>query len=143
MKSIIFILLITLAGCANTGKKFSTADLVYAPEDQALVYFYRPWRFCGGGASIKVVVNDMEIGTIHNNTYFKRTLPPGIYKTHSRTINAIDRISTFTFNSGKIYFVKAFFEPGVWVWSIRFTLVHKAVALTEISETKILLDFTE
>lgn len=137
------VIFIVLSGCTNTGKKFNTADIVYVPEDKALVYFYRPFQFGGGGMGCKVIINNMEIGTIYNNTYFKKMLPSGTYKIHSRTINVIDRISTFAFSPGKTYFVKTFFDMGMWISSIRFTLVPKTIALTEISKTRILLDFTE
>ena len=140
MKSIIFILLITLSGCANTGERFNIANLSKAPEDQALVYFYRTFHFCGGGMSFRVIANDMEIGRIHSSTYFKRTLPPGNYKIHSRCTNVIDRISRVVFNSGEVYFIRCFIDQGMWVSSTRFSLVHKNVALREMKKTKVLID---
>lgn len=128
-----------LAGCANTGAKFNSANLERSHTNQALVYFYRPSGFIGGGGSFPIVANDTDMGSLDNGAYFKRTISPGAYKIHSDT-GLIDRISDFNFEGGKTYFIKAYVDAGVWISSIRFISVYQEKALREMSETGIQIE---
>jgi len=128
-----------LSGCSNTGARFDLSSLENAPEDKALVYFYRPSGFYGGAIDFPIIVNNMDIGSLDNAAYFKRIMTPDTYKIHSDT-GAIDRIASFVFQAGKTYFVKAYVDIGLWVSSIRFKEVHKGKALLEMGDTGIQID---
>jgi len=90
------ITILILSGCANTGASFNPSNLENAPEDKALVYFYRPSGFHSGGIDFPVIANNMDIGSLDNAAYFKRIMTPNTYKIHSDT-GAIDRIASFVF----------------------------------------------
>jgi len=136
---IISIAILILSGCSNTGAKFNSSSLETAPDDKALVYFYRPSGFYGRAIGFPIIANNMEIGSLDNSAYFKRLMAPATYKIHSDT-GAIDRISDFTFAAGESYFVKAYVDMGMWISSIRFKEVHKGKALLEMSDTGIQID---
>lgn len=136
---IILITILILSGCSNTGAKFNSSSLETAPDDKALVYFYRPSGFYGRAIGFPIIANNMEIGSLDNSAYFKRLMTPATYKIHSDT-GAIDRISDFTFAAGESYFVKAYVDVGMWISSIRFKEVHKGKALLEMSDTGIQID---
>lgn len=131
--------LLFFSGCANTGARFDPANLEIAPNDKALVYFFRPSAFQGGGTSFDIIANGVRIGSLDNGAYLKRVLPPDTYKIHSDTL-AIDRISTFVFEPGKIYFIRSFIEMGLWVSSVRFSNMHQEDALYEMRKSRIQLD---
>jgi len=138
-KYLLVILICALSGCANTGARFNPAIIETAPDDKALVYFYRSWKYVLGGVSAPIVTNSMDIGSIDNGAYLKRILAPGAYKIHSDT-NAIDRVANFVFKPGKTYFMKTYVDVGLWVSSIRFRLVHKQKAIKEMNETNIQIE---
>jgi len=135
---IISISILILSGCANTGARFNSSTLESAPDDKALVYFYRPSAFQGSAISFNIVANGIKIGELDNGAYTKITLTPDTYKVHSQTM-AIDRISTFVFEAGKTYFIRSFIEMGMWVSSIRFSLTHKDDALYEMRKSRVQL----
>ncbi|KAF3984376.1 MAG: DUF2846 domain-containing protein [Methylococcales symbiont of Hymedesmia sp. n. MRB-2018] len=135
---IIFLTLMALVGCANVGAKFNVAEIEIAGATNAIVYFYRPSRFQGSAITMPVIANKIEIGTLDNGAYFKKIISPGVYKIHSGT-SAIDRISTFSFEAGKTYFVRCFLDMGMWVSSVRFVQVHKDEAIQEIKKTALQL----
>mgnify|MGYP000090626027 CR=1 FL=1 len=135
---IISISILILSGCANTGARFNSSTLESAPDDKALVYFYRPSAFQGSAINFNIIANGVKIGELDNGAYTKRTLKPNTYKIHSKTM-AIDRISTFVFEAGKTYFIRSFIEMGIWVSSIRFSLMHKDDALQEMRKSRIQL----
>ena len=139
-KYLLVLTFIVLSGCANTGEKFSISNLVSVPENQVLIYFYRINMFYGGGIGFNIIANNVEIGTIYNNTYFRIVLPSDSYEVHSTVANAANKLSIFTFLPGKTYFVKSSIVPG-WTSSIKFTLVPKIKAMIEMSETRVLLGY--
>ena len=136
-KIIIIIAIIGLVGCTR-GHEFNVDEMVAAP-DAAIVYFYRLSAYKGMFQSFSVIVDGNEIGTLDNGAYFKHIISPGDYKIHSDTsaLVAIDRISTFTFEAGKTYFLRCFIDLGMWVSSIRFVIVHEEEALPEIQKTSL------
>jgi len=132
-------ILLLLTGCANTGARFDSTHIEAAPDDKALVYFYRPSAFQGSAMGFHVVANGAKIGILDNGAYFKTVLRPNTYKIHSRSM-AIDRISTFVFEAGKTYYVRSFIEMGLWVSSFRFSLIHKDDAMLDMRKLRIQLD---
>lgn len=140
MKKLCFLIaIIILSSCANIGAKFTTIMLESPTDNNALIYFYRPSGYVAGGASFPIIANNMEIGSLDNGAYFKRLIEPGLYKIHSDT-GLIDRITNFSFESGKTYFVKTYVDVGVWVSSIRFVSVPKEKAIEEMSQTGIQIE---
>ena len=140
MKKIIFLLAVfILSGCANRGARFNPTNIEGAPKDMALVYFYRPSAFQGSAVSFDIIANSKKIGELDNGAYLKRLMKPDTYKIHSDSM-AIDRISTFEFEAGKTYFVRSFIEMGMWVSSIRFSLLHKDDAILEMAKSRIQIE---
>jgi hypothetical protein len=138
LTSVVVLAIMGLVGCANVGAKFNASEIKTAPDNAALVYFYRVYWLPGSNLTRPVIANDVEIGTLDSGAYFKQFMPPGVYKIHSDT-GAIDRIATIAFEAGKTYFVRCFLDRGFWVNSIRFVVVHEDEALPEIKETALQL----
>jgi len=127
-------------GCVSHGAKFNADEIEKATSTTAVVYFYRPFYFYapsrlqGKVSDMPVIANGVRIGVLDNGAYFKVVMRPASYEVHSVT-GAIDRTSTFSFEAGKVYFVKAFIDVGMWVSSVRFSMVDKKDALPEIIKT--------
>ena len=124
MKVIFFILLFSLMGC-NRSIKFDP-DMDHLPNNQATVFFYLEHSkgLIEPSVSIPIIANDKEIGEISSGVFIKHYFKPGQYKIHSHTAS-IDRMTTFLFENGKIYFIKVWVDIGVWVSSVRFTQTNK------------------
>jgi len=126
MKRIIALLitLLTLAGCSWSAKY--NPDFSDKPTDKATVVFYfKPHRslFPPSG-SIPIVANDIELGELSGGEVLTTYLKPATYKIHTASF-AIDRISTFSFEADKVYFIKIWVDHGMWVGSIRLTQTSK------------------
>ena len=124
MKFIVILMLLSLSAC-NRAVIFDP-DMGHLPENQATVFFYLEHSkgLFEPSVSIPVIANDIEIGQLDSGMFIKHHFSSGNYKLHSHTA-AIDRISNFFFEDGKVYFVKVWADIGVWVSSIRFTQTNK------------------
>ena len=73
-------LLALLVGC-STIPTANPAFVGIAPprSDSALVYFYRPKNFTGGGVRVHAMLNDRQLATLPNCSFTYAYLPPGKY----------------------------------------------------------------
>jgi len=138
MKVILVLISLLLVGCANTGARFNSDEIIESPKTLSTVYFYRPSAFQGSAISFPIIANDIRLGELDNGGYTKIIISPGIYKFHSDTL-LIDRISTFKFKAGNTYFIRVFIEMGIWVSSIRFTETYKDDALLDMRKSRLQL----
>lgn len=126
MKNVIVILgcILVLLGCDRTVK--FNPSLNSLPEYKASVVFYLESGkgLLNPSVAIPIIANDVEIGTLDTGEWLTKSLEPGTYKLHSQTA-AIDRVSNFTFEKGKVYFVKVWVDIGMWASSVRFTQTKK------------------
>jgi len=149
MRTFLILVYFTLSGCSNVGTKFNVSELRLSSNTNAIVFFYRPSRFLGSAVPFPIIANNIEagksdnyaykkIGSLENGAFFKIIMIPGTYKLHSDTL-AIDKISTTTFEAGKIYFVRCFMDAGLGDTSINFIVVDNNEALLEIKNTALQL----
>ncbi len=74
------ILLFLLAGCSTIPTENPSFAGVESPrDDSALVYFYRPKNFTGGGVRIHAALNNRQLATLPNCSFTYTYLPPGKY----------------------------------------------------------------
>ncbi len=112
----IFILLgisiLSMSGCSATGMKFQ--EIKHPNKNDALVYFYRPDAFVGGGMSFNVMHIDtnstatgldsvIEYWKLRNNSYTEVYLKPGKY---ALSTNWMYEAEEFSFNANKVYCIK-------------------------------------
>jgi len=147
--SLIFISIniLMLYGCSATGPKFQQFD--EPNKESALVYFYRPSKFLGGGTTINIMEkvepgkeNDKSnfngistVGKLRNNSYFKVEISPS---EHKFTTNWIFDPIIISMNPNEIYCIKT--EP---TFSSHFfsshpplKLITKEICNEEIKNTK-------
>ena len=74
---VLLLILITqlLFACNATGPKFSGVET--AQNNQARLYFYRPWQLLDGAAAPTVQINGEDKFDISNGGYQTLSLPPG------------------------------------------------------------------
>lgn len=88
-------------------KKFSP------PEDKALVYIARPWKFVGGGANIFGPLFDREVvGMLSTDTFLCLEVSPGNHKIAK--MGEVATIIEFEAEAGEMYFFQIYPEMGVW-----------------------------
>ncbi len=108
MKILVIFILLFQVGCSTLGEKFNNAER--APNDKALIYFYRPYSLIGYLRSPDVVFRGKKVGALPSGGYLLLKTEPGtakIYPTFSGAENGEFEISV---DAGKVYFVR--FEPG-------------------------------
>jgi len=101
-------LAIFLGGCSTIPTSSPVFVRVEAPrEGAALVYFYRPKNFTGGGVRIHVNLNDRQLTTLPNCSFTYSYLPPGEYTvstTSSPSVSQTPAPISFTVDSGQKQF---------------------------------------
>ncbi len=122
------------SGCATLGPVYTTVDKV--PENQGLVYLYRPSGFVGGGVAYDVKVGDNVVTTLHNGGYYPYFSMPGEVefwaKTESRSAVTID------VKSGQVYYLKGTVGVGFFVGRPHLMVVPADVGEKEIAACKLI-----
>lgn len=112
-----FLFIALLTGCSATGPQFQSFETTEADRDNAVIYFYRPDEFMLGSKTFNVMqvdeVVDEKTGEVrneiinkwrlYNNSYYKETLPPGIYPL---TTNWMFATEDFTFKANELTCIK-------------------------------------
>ena len=80
------------------------SQAIGAPQaGKALVVFFRPSAFKGGGINFKVRENDVELGRLRSGNYFVLQVEPG---THSYVVHAENKdLTTLETEAGETYFI--------------------------------------
>jgi len=147
--SLIFISIniLMLYGCSATGPKFQQFD--EPNKESALVYFYRPSKFLGGGTTINIMEkvepgkeNDKSnfsgistVGKLRNNSYFKVEISPS---EHKFTTNWMFDPIIISMNPNEIYCIKAERTFASYFFSsyTPIKLITKETCNEEIKNTK-------
>ena len=81
------------------------------PEGKALVVFFRPKKFVGGGVGFKVRENGVELGKLRNGKYFVLEVAPGAhaYVVHSEAKDILN----LEVEAGETHFVSGGISMGV------------------------------
>ena len=137
---IIFLIstLLMITGCASLGKSFEVVEAV--PPDKALIYFYRPGAFVGGGAYYDIIVNDKLVCTMYNGGYYPYFVDPG--KINITASTEVTRELTFVAKTNQIYYVKGGITMGILVGRPSLEMVSSDVAREEIILTDRIPDIT-
>jgi len=126
--STIFFLLLCLSACGSIWVKPYEENLGVLPKDKATVIVYpdavRSVSDPTGVNLFPVWANGIEVCRLVFGQSSRITLDPGEYKMHTKS-PAIDRVSSFTFEAGKVYYVIVYEEKGMWVGSLRLRLTEK------------------
>lgn len=132
-----------LTSCAATGPLFEPVPVSARKDNQVLIYIYRPDKFCAGGVSVTVYVDDQETVELKNNGYTFVLTDPGRHEIHARlTFRTSGTTIRFDTSGGETYFVK--WENECAPYSSRSTigLVRNKQAQTEIATTMLQRAFT-
>ncbi|HEY5971303.1 MAG TPA: DUF2846 domain-containing protein [Pseudoxanthomonas sp.] len=89
----------------------ATTSKVGAPEaGKALIVFFRPSKFTGGGIGFKVREGETELGKLRNGKYFVANVEPG---THQYTVHSEAKdILTLEVEAGETYYVQGTITMG-------------------------------
>ncbi len=82
----------------------ATSTAIGMPEaGKALVVFFRPSAFKGGGINFKVRENDVELGRLRNGNYFTLQVAPG---KHEYVVHAENKdVTAIEAEDGETYFI--------------------------------------
>lgn len=109
VKLILLTTLVFLQGCAQMPDQ--VANQLTAPEDKAVIYFYRTGF---GGGAIKFHVHDLEgkpVGYLgKNGDNFTIEVDPGTHQYWSRAASRNDVV--LNVEAGKVYYVKGTVNMG-------------------------------
>ena len=109
MKYLLLGLIFSLSGCSST--RFSEIDTLSAPEDKAVIFFFRTGK---GGGAVKFHVHDMDgkpVGYLgKSGDSFSIIVPAGTHQYWSRAASRNDVI--LNVDAGKVYYVKATVNVG-------------------------------
>lgn len=135
MKRALFTMLfvVSLTACGSLGHKFD--GKISPNKDEAVVYFYRPSKFIGGGVYYDVKENNQIITTLYNGGYYPHKTSQGT-KYYTAKTEGSDEIS-FPVEKGKIYFVRGKVKMGVLIGRPSLKLVPEDKALQEIQDCRI------
>ena len=138
LSAIVLLSLLSLVGCAaGGGAKFNVSELEGISDKYAAVFFYRKADiFNILGRDIPILANEVEIGSLYNGEYFKKSMMPGKHMIHSDMRNTIDKISYFQFEAGNFYYVRFDYVNmfNLYYYSY-FVIVPEEEALPEITKT--------
>ncbi len=143
---------IILSGCSATGPIFK--EVSTAPQNQAIVYVYRPSALVNSAAAPNLFVNDIDHGPLLNSGYIPLQLSPGntllvlkgdYWKWGLEPISLSIRTE-----AGKTYYVRfgnqitSFVAlptvGGFYTRNISIQEVPEDFGKTEIAETKLSID---
>ena len=134
MKKIFIGLTMMLAACSSLGSKFDKLETPSA--DEAIIYYYRPSRFVGGGVFYDVNENGEKITTLYNGGYDLHRTAAG-----KKIVTAKTEKQTqigFEVENGKTYFVRGKVHMGILLGRPALKLVPQEKALREIQECRII-----
>ncbi len=107
--------IISLTGCGTMIKV--PIDSKPLSEDKATLIIYHEQGFPD---EFKTFMDRQPIGFVTSEKPLKLAVEPGKHDLYVEVGGpVIDRITTQTFEKNKTYFMKIWFEAGVWVSSIR------------------------
>ncbi|TOJ94156.1 DUF2846 domain-containing protein [Vibrio parahaemolyticus] len=147
--SVSILVLSLISGCSATGLNFTELETVQ--ENQAKVYFYRPWAMLDGAASPTVQINGIDSFNISNGGYEIINIEPG-YATF--TVSKGGFMSNWrapelniatNLEAKTVYFVRltaeitnASFISGISSISGGYSLgiIERSTALNELRDTK-------
>jgi hypothetical protein len=109
------------AGCGPAETQFDVkVDATQHPtgtpeEGKALVYFFEDWDL---GPTMRVGLDGSWVGATYNKSYFSLSVAPGEHAvctewqsgTFKKTAQRVGEAKTFTFEAGKVYFVRLLFR---------------------------------
>ena len=129
-----------LMGCSSSlGEQFT--ELEKPSEGKAMVYFYRPSKFLGGGVNYNVQDGDKFVTEMRNGGYYPYLTETGEKKFWAKT-EATDEV-LITLEKNKTYFVKGSIGWGAFVGHPKLSLVSKSIALPELKECQLILNDEE
>lgn len=135
MKKYFLLCILALCSCANLGEKFSPQQ---PNSDEAIVYFYRPWKYVGGATSPDIQENGSKIITMYNGGYYPHHTTTG---SHTYTVESLENTDSVTLDihSGKEYYVSSGVNWGMISgrYNIKF-VTDRNRALSEIQECKLI-----
>lgn len=135
MKKLLMFCILSLCSCANLGEKFQTQPI---PENDAVVYFYRPWKYVGGGVSPDIQEDGKTIVTMYNGGYYPHYVSEG---KHIYTVESFENKDSITIDAlaGHEYYVTTGINFGVLTGRYNIKLVSdKQRAISEIKECKLI-----
>ena len=121
MKILVIILFFysLISGC---GRLISVPiDQKSLSEDKATLIVYHEQGF----PYFKVFMDRQFIGQVTSENPLKIMVEPGQHDLYVELPMAIDRITTQTFEKGKVYYMKIWLDIGMWVNSIRIDPSNK------------------
>ncbi len=123
-----------IPGCVTLGPPFQKIEKI--PEDQGLVYLYRPSKGFGGAVSYDVKANGIVVTTLHNGGYYPHFAKPGEIEFLAQT----ESKSSVTINvkAGQTYYLKGTVGIGFFVGRPHLTVVPAEVGEKEIAECKLI-----
>lgn len=121
------IALILLGGCASYGPPFQPATI---PQDQGILYVYRPSTLLSAAVSWGMRVDDRDVGRIANGGYLVVPLDPG-----QHTITTASIPVEINVDAGVSIYAR-FVPTGTNGVSVQ--IVDERIALPEISKLRIL-----
>jgi len=134
MKKVVVVILLFLNACvATTGSQFS--EPIYAHEDEAVVYFYRPKEWVAGGLSPTVLDNGLIVSKLSNGGYFRYNVNPGKHQFFTDSMY-IDKPLILEVKQGENHFVRLDFKSGAFTGTWMLNRVFPDQGLEEISKCK-------
>jgi hypothetical protein len=133
------VLVFVLAGCAampTSGEKLILENPAIASPsvDKATVYFFREWKFGGGGISYYVFDGQEKIGAAWNGCYFTAPVSPGQHTFWGETEGK--KYITLNVEAEKEYYVAMAIGMGFWLGLPEFTQVTPEMAKLLIKDMK-------
>ena len=124
--SSLFALLI-LSACAGQFQGLEQPN-----KDEALVYYYRPWKYIGAALPLDIIENGTPIASLGVNEYKVHRTTPGDKTASTKTVGEYDYLP-FTAKKGESYFVRAERSFCLNILGcVQINLVPKEKALAEI-----------
>jgi len=126
--------MVMLGACSNLGQQFD--GLEKPKEDEALIYYYRPNKFLGGGVYYDIRENNQTVTTLYNGGYYPHFTSAGEKNIEASTESTEELC--FTAEKGKTYFVRGKVNMGILIGRPSLKVVPEEIALKEIQECRII-----
>lgn len=98
---------------------------VGTPEPgKGLVVFFRPSKFVGGGAGIKIHEGEMEHGKLGNGTWIALQMEPGVHEFVAK--GEVKDVNPIEVEAGETYFIEASIGMGLVAGRKNFVLTDAA-----------------